>query len=525
MFDLTSDPRGATGHSFCFRPPPAPSNSMTDFARQVLDALPMTVYTTDLDGIITSTNRSWSLFANENGAPTLATEQQVCGSSLWAAFGDPGYRTQLRTAMEQLRTGRVSRIAWEFPCSSPTEERVFLMQITALHDQEHRVNGFVFSTVDITPSHQSREVLIDTGLALSRPLDSERVLGEVAANVRRAIPCDAFAVWLQHGDEAPSLAFASAEASPTVVHGPLRSAAVAAIARGDLVFAEHPEGRILAAPMAPGRLSGGAMALLTDRLESRHEQEEAQRLLATIAAQAGAAIERVHLVRQLGHKHRLEAIGEVATGVAHELRNPLFGISSAAQLLRFRAREDVVVERNVGRILREVERLNRMVGSLLDFGRPKPVAFATGDPDTVWDEVLEGQRALLESRSLTLRRLRPATASACSIDAEQVAQVFLNLLMNAADHAPPGSELQLRSSVGAGQWRCDLTNGGPAIPPDALARVFEMFFSTKPGGSGIGLAICQRIVEEHGGTISMTSSPAVGTTVTLTLPLVEPAGG
>jgi signal transduction histidine kinase len=230
-------------------------------------------------------------------------------------------------------------------------------------------------------------------------------------------------------------------------------------------------------------------------------------------------------VRRVEQKRRLEAIGEVAAGVAHELRNPLFGISSAAQLLRFRVQDDPVVEKNVGRILREVERLNRMVTSLLEYGRPAPVNLTPGDPDAVWDDVLEGQRGQLEGKALLLDRTRavpPASghpAVRVRLDAEQLAQVFLNVLVNAIDAAPEASDLTLTSSVlPGGAWRCRLHNGGPAIPAEALGRVFEIFYSTKPGGTGIGLALCQRIVDEHGGAIAIESAPDVGTAVTITLP-------
>ncbi len=138
----------------------------------------MTVYTVDLEGRLTSTNRSWSQFASENGAPTLAEETMVCGQSLWSSIGDPAYRTQIQQALEVLRTGKSAKVSWEFPCSTPDEERVFLMQITALREQHH-VTGYVFSTVDITPSHRSREALIDIGLALSRTIDLDRVFYEV----------------------------------------------------------------------------------------------------------------------------------------------------------------------------------------------------------------------------------------------------------------------------------------------------------------------------------------------------------
>jgi two-component system sensor histidine kinase AtoS len=223
----------------------------------------------------------------------------------------------------------------------------------------------------------------------------------------------------------------------------------------------------------------------------------------------------------LVHKRRLAAIGEVSAGVAHELRNPLFGISSAAQLLRFRVKDDPVVEKNVGRILREVERLNNMVTALLEFGRPGPITLARGNPDAVWDEVLEHQRGLLESRALLIQRTRAEPPVHCAIDPQQLAQLCLNLLLNATDAAPEGSDLTLHSSVlPNGAWRCRLHNGGAAIPPEVLPRVFEIFFSTKPGGTGIGLALCQRIIDEHGGTIALESAPGCGTDVTITLPPV-----
>jgi signal transduction histidine kinase len=227
-------------------------------------------------------------------------------------------------------------------------------------------------------------------------------------------------------------------------------------------------------------------------------------------------------VQRVGQKRRLEAIGEVSAGVAHELRNPLFGISSAAQLLRFRVKDDPVVEKNVGRILREVERLNSMVTSLLEYGRPSPIRLAPGDPDAVWDEVLENQRGLLESRAILLERTRATPPGTCAIDTQQLAQVLINLLVNATDAAPEGSDLSLQSTVlPTGMWRCRLHNGGAAIPPDVLPRVFEIFFSTKPGGTGIGLSLCQRIIEEHGGSIFLESAPECGTSATILLPLVS----
>jgi PAS domain S-box-containing protein len=491
---------------------------MTAFDRQVLDALPLTVYTVDLAGRITSANRAWSRFAADNGAAQLAAEQDVLGASIWEAMSDGASRDEVERAMELLRTGRAPVVRWEFPCNSPDEERVFLMQISPLTDA-HAVTGFVFSTVDITPSHESREALIDAGLALAHTIALDQICREMAQQVRRGVRGEAFALGVAEDGDAPRLVYQSGFAEDGELEARLQPVWQEARAGGRVIISHSAAGLELTAPMIGAESSVGAMTVLADELESPQRLEEARRVVATLAAQTAAAIERARLVQRVEHKHRLEAVGEVAAGVAHELRNPLFGISAAAQLLRYRAQQDPVVEKNVGRILREVERLNRMVTSLLDYGRPEPVRLAAGDPDLVWDEVLEANRGMLESRSLALVRQRARPPARCALDAEQLAQVFVNVLLNAVDAAPAASDLTLTTTVlPTGAWRCRLHNGGPPIPPEILPRVFEIFLSAKPGGTGIGLALCHRIVDEHHGTITIDSAAERGTTVTIVLP-------
>jgi signal transduction histidine kinase len=490
------------------------------YERRVLDALPITVYAVDLDGRITFLNRSWAQFAQANGAPQLCDERAVLGASIWDAIGDETVRTQVEQAMATLREGRAASLSWEFPCSSPSEERIFLMQVSALV-QGQAVSGYAFSTVDITPSHRSREVLIDTGMALARTISVDRVLHEVARQLRYAMACDAVAIALaEDGRSQLRLMHHTGFVDDAeALERRLAPSWTKALASGEVVTDTRADGIEITAPMTSGEGVIGAVTLSVTALPPPHRLEESRRVLETIAAETAAAIERAWLVRRVGHKRRLEAIGEVSAGVAHELRNPLFGISSAAQLLRFRVKDDPIVEKNVGRILREVERLNGMVTALLDYGRPNSVRLEPGNPDAVWDEVLENHRGRLESRAILLHRTRVEPPVHCAIDPAQLAQVCINLLINATDAAPEGTDLTLESSAfDNGGWRCRLHNGGTAIPADVLPRVFEIFFSTKPGGTGIGLALCQRIIEEHGGTIALESAPERGTTATIVLP-------
>jgi PAS domain S-box-containing protein len=499
--------------------------SVATFERSVLDSLPLTVYTVDLTGHITSTNRAWSQFASANGGEPLAEEARVRGKSIFDAIADSGSREQIERAMALLRAGRVPVVSWEFPCSSPEEERIFLMHVTPLHDgDDHAVSGFVFSTVNITPTHESREALIATGIALSRTIDLDRVYRDVALQVRRAVRGTAFCLATAVDDTA-ALRIAHmvgyGDEDAAALETRLTPTWLDALASGRVVVAHSPRGIEITAPITSSEGVIAAMTVVADDIASPQRLDEATRVLGTVAAQTAAAIERAWLVRRVEHKRRLEAIGEVSAGVAHELRNPLFGISSAAQLLRFRVQDDPVVEKNVGRILREVERLNRMVTALLEYGRPNSVRLVPGDPDAVWDDVIDGQRGRLESKSLLLQRERASAngAARCRIDAEQLAQVFLNVLVNAIDAAPDATDLTLTSTVlPNGGWRCRLHNGGPPIPADTLARAFEIFYSTKPGGTGIGLALCQRIVDEHGGTIALDSDAVNGTTLTVMLP-------
>jgi signal transduction histidine kinase len=218
-------------------------------------------------------------------------------------------------------------------------------------------------------------------------------------------------------------------------------------------------------------------------------------------------------------RERVKASQDVAAAVAHELRTPVFGIASAAQLLRYRVADDPVVQKNIGRILRDAERLNVLVAALLEYARPTPIRLLTGDPDAAWAHAFAAQRGVLESKALLIRHAPAEPHASCGVDAEQLTQACSNLLINAIDAAPEGSDLTVKSrTLDDGRWESRLHNDGAPVGADVMGRAFEPFVTTKPGHAGIGLAVAHRIVVEHGGTIDIESGAGQGTTLTLTLP-------
>lgn len=359
---------------------------------------------------------------------------------------------------------------------------------------------------------------LDAAIALAPTISLERVLQETVQQLRRSMTCEAIVIALSDAELGPFEIVHQSGFQEEPPDEALQSAWRGAVANRTVTVRERPRGREVTVPLTSGDVHGALTVIVSD-LDTRRADDEIEELVATIAAQAACAIDRAKDVNRLTQRRRLEAIGEVSAGIARELRNPLFGISSAAQLLRFRVRDDPVIERNVGRILREVERLNGVVSSLLEYGTPAPMQRSAADPDVVWQNVLAAKRGLLESKALAVRHEPAEPRVTCDVDAEQLSQVFVNVLSNAVDAAPEGSDLFLASTaLPSGGWRCRLHNEGAPIPSDALPRIFELFFSTKPGGAGVGLALCQRILDDHGGSISIESTADKGTTVTIALP-------
>ncbi|MFQ5657218.1 MAG: ATP-binding protein [Candidatus Methylomirabilales bacterium] len=232
------------------------------------------------------------------------------------------------------------------------------------------------------------------------------------------------------------------------------------------------------------------------------------------------------LQTELRRKDRFAAIGQVVAGVAHEIRNPLFGITSVAQILK---REmDFTPEHRelVEAMLSETRRLNALVSDLLLFGRPSPLEKGPTDLHQLLEASSQLYAGEMHDRSIHLHKAYDPHLPPLLADSDKLKQVILNLLKNALEATPSGGTVtvgtRVHKSEGRGkedQVEMFVSDTGPGIPPKDQDRIFDLFFTTKPRGAGLGLPICRRIVEDHGGTMTVESQPGQGTTLTVQFPL------
>jgi signal transduction histidine kinase len=253
--------------------------------------------------------------------------------------------------------------------------------------------------------------------------------------------------------------------------------------------------------------------------------DEDVRLVATTFHQLTSALDRFQ--REAAQRERLSSLGRLSTVVAHEVRNPLMIIKSAARTLRKQPSPDVVSAS--ASIDEEVARINRVVSGVLDFARPIRFDLADADLVRIGRDAL--QAAASAGLDVPVKVDAPPTAPVVT-DAERLRAVLVNLITNAA-HAVSGRgasapapriTLTVRPAA-AGRWSVSVADNGSGIADEHLAKVFDPFFTTRRAGSGLGLAIARNIIEGLGGSIALTSRVHEGTTVTIELPDRPPAEG
>jgi PAS domain S-box-containing protein len=240
---------------------------------------------------------------------------------------------------------------------------------------------------------------------------------------------------------------------------------------------------------------------------------------------AGYAIditEQKKLREQVQRSAWLASIGELAAGLAHEIRNPLLAIANSAKLLK--QEKDLGEEnRELMRIIgEESDRLNKIVTNFLQFARPRQPVFIEGDIYEVIDEVLRLlKKDTRWSNSINVLVDCESDLPKVRLDVDQMREVFWNLLINALEAMPDGGTIKIELSStftkGSRYLRVKISDTGVGIAPEQVTRIFEPFHTSKPQGTGLGLPIAHRIVEVHGGTLEVESKMGKGTTFILTL--------
>jgi signal transduction histidine kinase len=261
----------------------------------------------------------------------------------------------------------------------------------------------------------------------------------------------------------------------------------------------------------------GLLADVQRRLTERYQRAAAE------LQQANRDLRESHA--QLARADRLSALGQMAAGLAHELRNPLAGVSGALEIVAERAQPGTPQAEFAGIAQKELHRLDDLVGRFLAYARPHPPALRLVESGQLVDRVSALLRPELERQGVSVE-VDPGSAwPALRVDPEQVQQVLLNVLLNAVQASPRGSTVRVSSRTEPGMLTIDVADEGQGIPEEHLARIFDPFFTTKEHGTGLGLAVSARIVNAHQGSIDARRNLERGTTVSVRLPLPEDGPG
>lgn len=268
-------------------------------------------------------------------------------------------------------------------------------------------------------------------------------------------------------------------------------------------------------------LAHGAQAIARGEFDHR-VQVGGRDEIALLSASFNAMAARIEgMVGEAVRMERMVALGEFATAIAHEVRNPMATLKTGAQAL---ARHETDAERRalLSDMVAEIDRLGRVMQDLLDYGRPRPA-----EPEKVTArEIVRRARSLLAplaARAQVALNVQGDADLGVVVDPQQIQQVLVNLVLNALDATPAGGFVSLRVFRATRHAVVEVRDTGRGIPAGQLDQVTRPFFTTKPHGTGLGLTICRQLIELNQGTLRVVSAEGQGTTVRLTLPVPEEA--
>jgi two-component system sensor histidine kinase HydH len=234
--------------------------------------------------------------------------------------------------------------------------------------------------------------------------------------------------------------------------------------------------------------------------------------------------EQKRLAEQLILSERLAVMGELVAGVAHEVRNPLFGITSTLSALARRLEDRDTIRPFLDVVMSEVDHLNRLMEQLLEHSRPIKLDSDVTDIGALIEEVLGEFQIQAKEKQVAVAFTARTRAPGLRIDRRKMHGVFANLLDNALQHTAPGGQIGVVIESANGDNRAaaavhiEFSDTGTGIAADNLSRIFEPFFTTRTSGTGLGLAIVRKTIHDHGGTITARSEVGKGTAFVIDLP-------
>ncbi len=250
-------------------------------------------------------------------------------------------------------------------------------------------------------------------------------------------------------------------------------------------------------------------------------REEGRRMGTLVTLHDVESFERIG--NQLQLSERLAALGRVTAGVAHEVKNPLNSMRLWLEVLKGNMPVEPEPQQAVKMLDSEIDRLDRAVKTFLNFTRPVEIQLEDTDLPALLREIVQAAKPSILKAGLDLRVDLPAEFPSVLLDRQLIHQAVLNLLMNASDFTPPGGRVSLALQHSGDSAVISVADSGIGIPPQEQKKIFQLFHTTRPGGTGIGLANTFRFVQLHNGRIEFESEPGRGTTFRIELPLARHA--
>ncbi|GAB6180492.1 ATP-binding protein [Desulfotomaculum defluvii] len=232
-------------------------------------------------------------------------------------------------------------------------------------------------------------------------------------------------------------------------------------------------------------------------------------------------VEKERLEDQLRQSEHLIALGRLATGVAHELRNPIGIIKTLAELMKHEYSQVSGIEEFTRAIDEQVDRQNIVIQELLDFGRPTKVSIKDCLVNDLLKGVLSFSEAMLRKQKIKVNLDLDNQLPKIMADTEKLKQVFVNLIVNAAEAMPSGGRVDITTRLKDDMVTITFTDTGDGISLEEKSRIFDPFYTTKESGTGLGLSISFQSIKLHGGNIEVDSNPGMGTTFIIQLPVEE----